>query len=70
MSCLKQKEKDYCISCKSTLEKDHIGILCIQNHNICSDCTTNFVFICFRRPFAKFTSEMPNLLTRNPFTNI
>lgn len=59
MSCLKQKEKDYCISCKSTLEKDHIGILCIQNHNICSDCTTNFVSYVFEDPLQNLPAKCP-----------
>lgn len=42
-----KKEKENitvaCSICDCVLQKDHIGVVCSQSHNLCSECAVNFV---------------------------
>ncbi|CAG9326005.1 unnamed protein product [Blepharisma stoltei] len=40
---LKDDKKVSCYTCFHSLELDHIGIKCPQDHSLCSDCSKKFV---------------------------
>lgn len=41
----KKEEKYQCMACSSVLRSDHAGVICVQNHHICTTegCAGNFV---------------------------
>lgn len=39
-----------CMACGHELKDDHIGIKCIQDHSLCSECTTQFVSTIVEEP--------------------
>jgi hypothetical protein len=37
------KETVGCIGCRDTLDRDHTGIICQQDHHVCPDCAPHFI---------------------------
>ena len=52
MATKKEKDKNtvQCISCRKEISIDHIGIKCVQSHNICPDCVPEFLNVVFNEP--------------------
>lgn len=43
----------FCIACGVVVKEDHIGIRCVQGHDICSDCSIKFVETILEDPLSK-----------------
>jgi TRIAD3 protein (E3 ubiquitin-protein ligase RNF216) len=48
------------MSCSKILEIDHIGIKCVQNHNICSGCSKYFIETIFENPHYSIPVKCPD----------
>lgn len=55
MSNQKKNEKNQkieCMGCNEELPNDHTGIICLQNHNLCTECSKGFINLIFSEPQA------------------
>jgi len=43
----------YCMGCGTKLAADHTGIMCLQSHAICPECSKNFVSAVMEEPTAR-----------------
>ena len=43
MECGKSGVEISCLACGDTLKRDHLGIRCKQGHDICPDCSKDYV---------------------------
>jgi len=49
----KKRHVLYCMGCGCELAQDHTGIMCLQSHAICPDCSKNFVSAVMEEPTTK-----------------
>lgn len=45
-----KKRTTVCLGCGSEIKIDHGGIVCLQAHDICKECSLNFISYVFEDP--------------------
>ena len=73
---MSDKKGSFCISCGVSVNDNHIGIKCVQNHDICSRCCPAFVSTIFEEPHSSIPvrcpqcyQEIPSLLFERQLNN-